>query len=189
MNERSLLNLERTLIQRHFPGLQAREIAIVDAIDFDVRARDPRLFVSRAAAGSKPETIASLLTHALLHYEMKDSGHVHWYGHGPFFRRRANDLGVYSDTIGHRCFSMADWLDNPFLRSGQHAVDARAIDVIFALSRTYREELMDFFMNERWLKGGAKLPESLLPFVKFYSEELTDLLAVGMSVKSLTPKS
>jgi len=84
---------------------------------------------------------------------------------------------------------MSDWLDNPFLRSGRHAVNARVNDVVFALARAYPEELNDFFLNERWLKGGHKFPDSLLAFVKFYAEELTDLLAVGATVAQLTARA
>lgn len=181
--ERTLYNLERTLIHRHFPGLAARQIRLVDAADFDGRAVEPRMELSRAAV---EQDTAALMTHLLIHYELKDAGDPHWYGHGPRFARRAAELGVYSESVRRRCFSMQDWLDNPFLRSGRHAVHARVIDVVFALADAYGEELSDFFVNERWLRGGHRLPESLLPFVKFYSEEITDLLAVRMSVAQLT---
>lgn len=183
--ERSLYNLERTLIHRHFPGLSARQVRLVEAPDFDGRAAEPRLELAQAAA--EQQDAAALLTHILIHYELKDGGHPHWYGHGPLFARRAAELGVYSEAVRRRCFSMGDWLENPFLRSGPHAVHARVIDVVFALAGAYEEELRDFFLNERWLRGGHRLPESLLPFVKFYADELTDLLAVRMSVVQLTP--
>lgn len=184
--ERSLYHLERTLIERHFPGLAPREIVVVDTPDFDGRAKEPRLELSRPMAGAPAADRAALVTHLLIHYEMKDSGQPHWSGHGPYFVRRAADLGVYADALARRCFSIEDWLDNPFLRAGKHAVNARVMDVVFGLAGAYREELTDFFMNERWLRGGHRLPESLLPFVKFYSDELTDLLAVGVCVEKLT---
>lgn len=183
--ERSLYNLERTLIHRHFPGLAARQVKIVEAVDFDGRAKEPRLEVSVRLLGGGPR-LKALLTHLLIHYEMKDSGQPHWAGHGPYFARRASELGVYSDTALRRCFSIEEWLDHPLMRSGPHAVCPRAVDVIYGLARCYREELNDFFLNERWTKGGGRVPESLLPWVKFYSEELTDLLAVGVCVAALT---
>lgn len=186
--ERTLYNLERTLIERRFRGLVPRAVSVVDTADFDGRAREPRLQLSagRAAAGGQP--LADMLTHLLIHYEMKDAGNVHWAGHGPAFTRRAAELGVFSDTLRSRCFALEDWLENPFLRSGRHAVHARTGDVVFGLARYYSEELHDFFLNERWLKGGHRFPDSLLPFVKFYSEELTDLLAVRATVARLTPR-
>lgn len=187
--ERTLYHLERTLIHRNFPGLTAREVAVVDAVDFDGRPKEPRLQLSRAAAEGSSADASALMTHLLIHYEMKDSGQPQWRGHGPYFARRALELGVCSDAVGRRCFSIADWLDDPSLRSGRHAVHARGIDVVFGLARAYRDELTDFFMNERWLRGGHRLPENLLPFVKFYSEEITDLLAVGVTVRRLTEQS
>ncbi len=186
--ERSLYHLQRTLIERHFRGLAPRQVQIVDALDFDARAKEPRLQLSRQQADSSGLNAVAVLTHLLIHYEMKDAGQAHWRGHGPYFTRRATDLGVYSDAVMRRCFSIADWLDDPALRSGPHAVNARVIDVVFGLASAYREELVDFFANERWVKGGHRIPESLLPFVKFYSEEITDLLAVGLSVATLTPR-
>ena len=183
--ERTLYNLERTLIHRHFPGLAPRQARLTDAADFDGRAAEPRMLISRAAAESADVT--ALVAHLLVHYELKDAGETHWYGHGPRFARRAAELGVYSDAVRRRCFSMEDWLGNPFLRSGPHAVHARVIDVVFAMAGAYEEELRDFFLNERWLRGGHRFPDSLLPFVKFYSEELSDLVAVRMTVARLTP--
>lgn len=187
--ERSVYNLQRTLIERHFPGLSPRQTSIVDAVDFDGRACEPRLQLSRRLAEGPAAERTVLLTHLLIHYEMKDLGQPYWSGHGPYFARRATDLGVYSDAVARRCFSIGDWLGNPFMRSGPHAGHARVIDVVFGLVGAYREELTDFFMNERWLRGGHRFPESLLPFVKFYAEELTDLLAVGVCVDHLTAKT
>jgi hypothetical protein len=187
--ERSLFNLERALIARSFPGLTPRLVRLAEAADYDALARDPRLVFSAAQADAAGAELVPLMTHMLLHYEMKDAGQAHWYGHGPYFTRRATELGMFSDTLRHRCFSIDDWLDNPFLRSGRHAVNARVNDVVFGLARAYDEELNDFFVNERWLRGGHRLPESLLPFVKFYAEELTDLLAVGATVTQLTQRA
>jgi hypothetical protein len=184
--ERSLYNLERTLIERHFTGLSPRAVSLVEAADFDARPRDPRMVVSRRALALPPEERAALLTHALVHYELKDAGEAQWRGHGPRFARKAARLGVYSAAVAQRCFSITEWLDEPSLRSGPHAVQARVIDVVFGLVDSYREELDDFFINERWLRGGHRFPDSLLPFVKFYSEEITDLLAVGVCVEKLT---
>lgn len=184
--ERSLYNLQRTLVERDFAGLSPRPVSLVDAPDFDARPRDPRLQLSRRVLDAAPAERASLLAHALLHYELKDAGEPHWRGHGPRFAQKAARLGIYSAAVVQRCFSIEDWLDEPSLRSGKHAVNARVIDVVFGLVRAYREELDDFFLNERWLRGGHRFPDSLLPFVKFYSEEITDLLAVGVCVKKLT---
>ena len=186
--ERSLHNLQRTLIARSFPGLTPREVRFVDAVDFDGRAREPRLELAARLAGAAEgnAALAPLMTHLLIHYEMKDLGQAHWRGHGPFFTRRAVELGVLSDTAMSRCCSLDDWLNDPALRSGRHAVHTRSIDVIFGLLRCYRDELHDFFLNERWLKGGGHVPDNLLPWVKFYSEEITDLLAVDSWVVALT---
>jgi hypothetical protein len=184
--ERSLYNQLRTLVERSSPGLAAREVELVDAADFDARAKEPRLQLARRAAHAPAAEREALLTHALLHYEGKDAGRPHWRGHGPEFTRRAAQLGVLGQVVGQRCFSIADWLDDPCLRSGQHAVNARVVDVVFGLTAAYRAELSDFFMNDRWLRGGHRFPDSLLPFVKFYSEEITDLLAVGVCVDALT---
>jgi hypothetical protein len=182
--ERSVYNLETTLISRHRFAVAPREVSLVDAVDFDGRAAEPRLTLARRVAGG-PQA-AALMTHLLIHYEMKDSCQPYWRGHGAYFVRRATELGVYSDAVSSRCFSIGDWLEEPYLRSGPHGVNARAIDVVFGLAGAYRAELMDFFSNERWLKGGHRLPDNLLPFVKFYAEELTDLLAVGLTVEKLT---
>lgn len=186
-DERSVYNLERTLIERDFAGLSPRPVALEDALDFDFRPREPRLRLSRRVADAPAAERASLLSHALIHYELKDAGEPGWRGHGPAFARRAAALGIYSAAIVQRCFSIEDWLQEPSMRSGPHAVNARVIDVVFGLVRAYREELDDFFLNERWLRGGHRFPDSLLPFVKFYAEELTDLLAVGVCVDKLTP--
>lgn len=184
--ERTLYNLQRTLIERSFPGLSARRVSLVDAADFDARAREPRLEVSRRLVDAGAKERETLLSHALLHYEMKEAGQPHWYGHGPLFTRRAAELGIYADALAQRCFSIGDWLENPFLRSGPEAVNARVTDVVFGLAGAYHDELTDFFMNDRWMRGGHRFPDALLPFVKFYSEEITDLLAVGVCVEKLT---
>ena len=155
----------------------------MDDADFAGRAVEPRMELSRAAV---EQDAAALMTHLLVHYELKDAGDPHWYGHGPRFARRAAELGVYSEAVRRPCITMQDRLENPYLRSGRHAVHARVIDVVFALADAYEEELRDFFVNARWLRGGHRVPDSLLPFVKFYSEEITDLLAVRMSVAQLT---
>jgi hypothetical protein len=187
--ERSLYNHERALIGRRFPGLAAREIQLDDgAADFDGRAREPRLILARRVLDLAVQERESLLTHLLIHYELKDAGRLHWRGHGPEFVKRARALGVYGEAVTQRCFSIEDWLEDPTLRSGPHAVNARVIDVVFGLAAAYEEELNDFFMNERWLRGGHRFPDGLLPFVKFYSEELTDLLAVTSTVSKLTTK-
>lgn len=185
-DERSLYNLERTLIERDFAGLSPRAVSLGDAIDFDARPRDPRLQASLRIMGAPAAERASLLQHALIHYELKDNGEPLWRGHGPRFVQRAIQLGIYSAAVVQRCFSIEDWLDEPALRSGEHAVNARVIDVVFGLVRNYHDELNDFFINERWLRGGHRFPDNLLPFVKFYSEEITDLLAVGVCVRKLT---
>ena len=173
--ERSLTNLERTIIHRHFKGLSPRQVRLVDAVDFDARAREPELELN-AALAREPRAAEAAIKHALLHYEFKDGGWLHWYGHGRWFQQRAEEVELSLDGLSARCVSVDDWLNNPHLRSGPDAVSPRGADLIFGLARVYGPALERMFLAGG--RAGEDLPRWLLPWVDSYAGHLADLLSV-----------
>lgn len=183
--ERSLYNLERTIIHRHFKGMSPRAIRLVDAVDFDARAREPELELNAAMAG-EPAVAEGAITHALLHYEFKDSGWLHWYGHGRWFQQRAERLGLSLEGLSCRCVSIDDWLNNPHLRTGSDSVSPRGVDLIFGLARAYGPALERMFLAGG--RAGEGLPGWLLPWVDSYAGHLADLLSVADESARLCPR-
>ena len=180
--ERTLYHLQRTLLRRHFGDLPPRPVALVDSTDFDGRV-GAKLELKPNLA-ERPFEAESLLLHLLIHCELAEGGHLHWRGHGPFFRRRCEELGL-GDPDKARCYAIEDWLNDAKLREGPHALKPRVIDIVFGLVRGYRRELLEAFSAPTFDLGSSAVPESLRPWATRYAVQITNLLSMQVDLDRL----
>ena len=181
---KTLYNIQRILLKRHFGDLPPRPVAFVDSPDFDGRV-GARLEL-RPGLGEKPFQCESLLMHLLIHCELAEGGHLQWRGHGPFFRRRCQELGL-GDPDAVRCYAIEDWINEPHLREGPHALKPRVIDIVFGLVRGYRRELVELFGADKFELEASQLPVTLRPWVNRYAAQIANLISMQLDLERIAP--
>lgn len=113
--EQRIYKLELKLINKYFKGLKPRPVKLARALELGAEgeAGEPNLVIRDR---KRPHMeLEALLTHELIHYELKDRGNV-YHGHGAAFLKRAQELGIVTSYVLQRCFSPEEYEHIPTVR-------------------------------------------------------------------------